>query len=55
MTSTVHTAFNFVPGARMYEYQERERVMFRLFPIVIIGLFLSASALTKPTLYPNAH
>ncbi len=36
----------------MYEYQEREGMVFRLFPIVIIELFLSACALRSPPPIP---
>ena len=49
------TAFELVPGACICECQERERVVFRLFALVIIGLILSACAAPKPILYPNAH
>jgi hypothetical protein len=38
----------------MCEYQEGERVTFRLFAFVVIALFLSACASPKPILYPNA-
>ncbi|MGH7146524.1 MAG: hypothetical protein ACREIJ_01295 [Nitrospiraceae bacterium] len=44
-----------MPGACIRESQEVERVVFRLFALVIIGLFLSACATPKPILYPNTH